>query len=130
MSDQIEHTTPEIELLRKSYAAFNARDLDTALDLMAADVRWPRAFKGGFVRGPEEVRAYWTEQGSEINAQVEPVAFELEEDGRILVKVHQTVRDPDGALLADEYVGHRYTIENSLIQMMEVCSLSSSSIGD
>ena len=53
---------PETELIRAAYAAFNARDIDAALALMTPDVEWPRAFKGGFVHGPEEIRAYWTEQ--------------------------------------------------------------------
>jgi ketosteroid isomerase-like protein len=117
---------PEIELLRAAYAAFNARDIDAALALMTPDVVWPRAFKGGFVRGPEEVRAYWTEQWSEINGHVEPISFYLEEGGRILVDVHQVVRDLAGAVLADEHVGHRFTLEHGLIQDMEVCPLPSS----
>lgn len=95
---------------------------------MTPDVHWPRAFKGGFVRGPEEVRAYWTEQWSEINGHVEPVAFHQEEDGQILVEVHQVVRDLAGAVLADEQVGHRFTIEHGLIQAMDVCPLSSSDL--
>jgi hypothetical protein len=117
---------PEIELLRAAYAAFNARDIDAALAIMTPDVSWPRAFKGGFVRGPEEIRAYWTEQWSEIDGHVEPVAFYSEDAGQILVKVHQVVRDLDGVVLADEHVGHRFTIEHGLIQAMEVCPLSSS----
>ncbi|MDB9529285.1 nuclear transport factor 2 family protein [Oscillatoria sp. CS-180] len=120
---------PEIELLRTAYAAFNARDIDAAIALMTADVHWPRAFKGGFVRGPEEVRAYWTEQWSEIDSHVEPVAFHTEGDGQILVEVHQVVRDLGGTVLADEHVGHRFTLEQGLIQAMEVCSLSSSGLG-
>lgn len=119
---------PEIELLRTAYTAFNARDIDTALALMTPDVHWPRAFKGGFVRGPEEVRAYWTEQWNEINGHVEPVAFHTEEDGQVLVEVHQVVRDLTGTVLADEHVGHRFAIENGLIQAMEVCPLSSSGL--
>ncbi|MEH2387363.1 MAG: nuclear transport factor 2 family protein [Nostoc sp.] len=115
-----------IELLRAAYAAFNARDIDAALALMTADVAWPKAFKGGFVRGSEEVRAYWTEQWSEINPHVEPISFYSEESGRILVDVHQVVRDLDGAVLADEHVGHRFTLEHGLIQAMEVCPLPSS----
>ncbi|MEO1341571.1 MAG: nuclear transport factor 2 family protein [Cyanobacteria bacterium J06635_13] len=123
MSNQ---SASKVELLRAAYAAFNARDIDAALALMTSDVHWPRAFKGGFVRGPEEVRAYWTEQGREIDAHVEPVAFHREDDGQVLVKVHQIVRDPAGTILADEYVGHRFTIENGLIQAMEIYSLPSS----
>ena len=114
---------PEIELLRAAYAAFNMRDIDAALALMTPDVAWPKAFKGGFVRGPEEVRAYWTEQWSEINPHVEPVSFYSEEIGRIVVDVHQVVRDLAGAVLADEHVGHRFTLEHGLIQVMEVCPL-------
>ena len=114
---------PEIELLRAAYAAFNARDINAALALMTPDVAWPRAFKGGFARGSEEVRAYWTEQWSEIDPHVEPVAFHLEDAGRILVEVHQVVRDMAGAVVADEHVGHRFTVDRGLIQIMEVCPL-------
>ena len=98
---------PETELLRAAYAAFNARDIDAALALMTPDVEWPRAFKGGFVHGPEEIRAYWTEQWGEVNPHVEPVAFHQENSGQILVEVHQVVRDLAGAVLADDPVGHR-----------------------
>ena len=117
---------PETELLRAAYAAFNARDIDAALALMTPDVEWPRAFKGGFVHGPEEIRAYWTEQWGEVNPHVEPVAFHQEHAGQILVEVHQVVRDLAGAVLADKPVGHRFTVENGLIRRMEVSSLPSS----
>jgi hypothetical protein len=120
---------PETELLRAAYLAFNARDIDAALALMTPDVAWPRAFKGGFVRGPEEVRAYWTEQWSEIDPQVEPVAFHPQEAGQVLVEVHQVVRDLAGSIIADEQVGHRFTMEDGLIRSMEVYSLSSSGLG-
>ena len=120
---------PQIKLLRAAYAAFNARDIDAALALMTPDVTWPRAFKGGFVQGPEEVRAYWTEQWSEINPHVEPVAFHPESVDRILVDVHQVVRDMAGTVIADEHVGHRFTIDHGLIQRMEVCPLPQFSQG-
>ena len=87
--------SPEVELLRAAYAAFNARDLTPP------SPPWPRtwlgrkAFKGGFVRGHQEVRAYWTEQWSEIDPHVEPVSFHPEGAGRILVDVHQVVRGLD-----------------------------------
>jgi len=123
MTDQ---PTSDIELLRAAYAAFNAREIDVALALMTVDVTWPKAFKGGFVRGREEIRAYWTEQWREINPHVEPVAFHRLGAGQVLVDVHQIVRSLAGAVLADEHVGHRFTIERGLIQAMEVCPLPSS----
>ncbi len=121
--------TPETELLRAAYAAFNARHIEAALALMTPDVAWPMAFKGGFVRGPEEVRAPWTEGRSEIDPHVEPVAFHSEDGGRVVVEVHQVVRDLGGRVLADEHVGHRFTIERGLIQRMEVCPLPLSGFG-
>jgi len=123
MTDQ---ATPDIELLRAAYAAFNAREIDVALALMTLDVTCPRAFKAGFVRGLEEIRAYWTEQWREINPHVEPVAFHRQGAGQVLVDVHQIVRSLAGAVLADEHVGHRFTIEHGLIQAMEVCPLPAS----
>lgn len=116
----------EFEQLRAAYAAFNARDIDAALATMTADVAWPRAFKGGFVDGQQAVRAYWTEQWSEISPHVEPIAFHPEEDGCILVTVHQVVHDLAGAVLADEHVGHRFTLTQGLIRKMEVCPPSPS----
>ena len=123
MPDQ---TSSEIKLLRAAYAAFNARDIVAALALMTPDVAWPKAFKGGFVRGPEQIRAYWTEQWGEINPHVEPVSFFPEAAGRILVEVHQVVRDLAGTVLVDEHVGHRFTLEHGLIKAMEVGPLPTS----
>ena len=97
---------------------------------MTADVAWPKAFKGGFVRGPKEIRAYWTEQWSEINPHVEPVAFQQEADGRILVDVHQVVRDLAGVVVVDVHVGHCFTLKEGLIQAMEIAPLSPSTATD
>lgn len=115
----------KIERLRSLYAAFNARDIDAALPVMTPDVAWPKAFKGGFVRGPQEVRAYWTEQWGEISPHVEPVAFHSE-DGQILVDVHQVVRDLSGNVMDDRHVGHLYSFDQDLISRMEVTSLPTS----
>jgi hypothetical protein len=101
----------EIQLLRAAYAAFNARDIGAALTLMTADVIWPKAFKDGFVHGTDAIRAYWTEQWSEIDPHVEPIAFYPQNASQVLVDVHQVVRNLAGSVLADEHVGHRFTIK-------------------
>ena len=127
MTHATPHATSETTLLRAAYAAFNARDIDAALKLMTPDVAWPMAFKGGFVRGPAEVRTYWSEQWREIDPHVEPVAFLAQEDGRILVRVHQVVRDLGGTVLVDEEVGHLFSIVDGTIAAMEVAPLPASS---
>ena len=110
----------EIELLRAAYAAFNMRDIDAALALMTSDVAWPRAFKGGFVQGHDDVRAYWTEQWREIDPYVEPTSINLMDSGQIVVDVHQVVRDLSGTVVAEDDVIHQFTLEGGLIKMMEV----------
>lgn len=115
--------TPAIQLLSAAYSAFNARDIDAAVKLMSADVTWPKAFKGGVVKGPTEIRAYWTEQWNEIDPRVEPSAFYPLNDFQVRVDVHQVVRSLEGHTMADEHVCHLFTIKDELIQSMELCSL-------
>lgn len=122
-SEMKNNSTPATQLLSAAYSAFNARDIDAAVALMSPDVTWPKAFKGGVVNGPNEVRAYWTEQWSEINPSVEPIAFYPQNDSKILVDVHQVVRNLEGDIISDEHVCHRFTIKNGLIKAMELCSL-------
>jgi ketosteroid isomerase-like protein len=108
------------ELIRRAYEAFNARDLDAALALMAPDVDWPNAWEGGRVIGHDAVHEYWTRQWAEIDPRVEPVGVRELPDGRISVDVHQIVRSPAGELLADARVEHVYTVRDGLIARMEV----------
>jgi len=120
----IREPSSEIELLRAAYAAFNARDIDGALATMTSDVAWPKAFEGGFVEGGEAIREYWTRQWAGIDPHVEPVAFHPDELGRILVDVHQVVRDLEGTVINDQHVGHLYTFKDGLIQRMTMASAS------
>ena len=52
--------------------------------------------------------------------RVDPTGFSTAADGEIVVEVHQTVRDLQGAVLVDQMVGHIFTIENGLIIRFEI----------
>jgi hypothetical protein len=108
------------ELLTEAYLAFNRRDMDAVLALMSADVDWPNAMEGIRAVGIEEVRAYWTRQWKQFDPKVEPVHIADEERGRIVVDVHQIVRDLNGRVLVDQMVQHVYRIENGLIARMDI----------
>lgn len=108
------------DLIRACYAAFNARDLDAALAGVHTDVDWPNAVDGGRVHGREEVREYWSRQFETSDPRVEPQAFSEDELGRIVVDVHQVVRDLDGDVIADQNVQHIYTISAGLIARMDI----------
>jgi len=112
--------TSAANLLQRAYAAFNARDVDGALATMRPDVVWPNGMEGGTVRGHEGVRAYWTRQWGMVDPHVEPKAFQVDSDGRIVVGVYQVVRDLSGKVLIDRMVEHVYTLKNGLIQSMDI----------
>ena len=85
-------------VLERTYAAFNARDIDTVLAVMHPDVDWPNGMEGGRVLGHAAVRAYWVRQWALIDPRVEPRGFTVEADGRVAVAVHQVVRDLAGTV--------------------------------
>ena len=87
---------------------------------MQPDVDWPNGMEGGRERGHAAVRAYWTRQFELIDSKVEPIGFEVDDDGRIVVGVHQVVRDLEGALLSDTRVRHVYTFRDGLVERMDI----------
>lgn len=117
---KVVNTVLYTELLQRAYAAFNARDLDGALATMRPDVIWPNGMEGGVVHGYEGVRAYWTRQWGMINPTVDPISFSEDGSGRIVVNVHQVVRELSGKVLFDRMVEHLYTLSDGLIQSMEI----------
>ncbi len=98
-------------LIKKAYHAFNARDIDTALTTFHADVKWPKAFEGGYVKGHDEIRKYWTRQWMEINPNVEPIGFYERPNGSLEVSVYQKVKGMDDIAVFDGTVKHVYTFE-------------------
>jgi ketosteroid isomerase-like protein len=86
-------------LIKHAYAAFNARDIESILQVMHPDVKWSRAWEGDYARGHAEVRAYWQRQWTEINPKVTPVGFSQREDDALVVQVDQLVKDLNGDIL-------------------------------
>jgi ketosteroid isomerase-like protein len=112
--------TEEERLLRRAYEAFNARDIDAVLALMHPNVVWPNGMEGGWERGREAVRAYWTRQFGLIDSHVEPEAFEVDVDGRVVADVHQVVRDLEGVVVSDGRVRHIYSFRDGLVARMDI----------
>ena len=108
------------DLLNRAYQAFNARDIDSVLALMHADVDWPNGWEGGYEHGHDAVRTYWTRQWQQLDPCVLPTSFQLKPDGRIEVVVHQVIKELTGKILADEQVKHIYTLNEGKIARMDI----------
>ena len=97
--------TNSIQVLKRTYDRFNARDIDGVLAVLADDVAWANGMDGGHVHGRDAVRAYWTHQWTIVSPHVEPVNFIEATDGSVVVEVQQSVRDLEGKPLQDQAHG-------------------------
>lgn len=106
--------------LDELYAAFNVRQLDTLLAVMAPDVDWANGMEGGRLTGRAELRAYWTRQWATIDPRVTPVRVTNDARGRALVDVHQVVRDLTGTVIVDQMIRHVYELRDGKVARMEI----------
>jgi ketosteroid isomerase-like protein len=122
---------PEAEVvLRSAYKAFNARDVEAAIELMHPDADWPNAWEGGRVVGRGAVRDYWNRQFAAISSKVEPERYTEGADGSITVEVRQVVHDArTGALISDSHVLHRYWLVDGFVVRMDVVDQIGSEYG-
>ena len=110
----------DVELLRRVYALFNGRDIESVLAAMHRDVVWANGMEGGYVHGRDEVRSYWKRQWAIIDPHVEPVEISPNGKGGFVVQVHQVVRDHNGNLVANRQVIHVFQMRNGLIQRFDI----------
>jgi len=114
MTSQPENT------IKKAYNAFNERNIDDALSTMQSDVKWSKAWEGGYISGHDEIKQYWTRQWTEINPKVQPTGYKERQNGSLEVTVHQNVKDLQGNLMFDGLVKHIYTFKDGLIKTMDI----------
>jgi hypothetical protein len=116
-------------MLEALYSAFNARDIEAALDHLAPGVDWPNMMTGGRVHGRDAVRAYWQKQWLEIDPTVEPMRINITDDGKAHVFVDQLVRALDGEILQNRQVEHVFEFDGSFISRMTVIGLAEGEVG-
>ena len=116
-----------IEVLKRMYECFNARDIDGVLGALTDDVAWANGMDGGHVHGREGVREYWTRQWAIVRPHVEPVSFDRAPDGSIVVEVLQSVRDLQGRPLQDQThglrdktVGHVFYLQEGKVTRFDI----------
>jgi ketosteroid isomerase-like protein len=110
----------EVDLLKRVYERFNARDMEAVLAAMHEDVVWANGMEGGHAHGRDQVRNYWTRQWAMVSPRVDPVSFSSSPDGAVVVEVHQVVHDLRGNLLLDKMVGHIFRIQGGLIKRFDI----------
>ena len=112
---------PKREALMELYRAFNDRDVEGALVHIAPGVDWPDE-SGGRIHGREAVAGYWRDWWKKADPRVEPLSIDAGEAGKVVVRVEQFVRSPDGKVLEDRDLAHVYTFEGPFVARMDVAA--------
>ncbi len=117
----------DITIIQGMYSCFNARDIDGVLSALTDDVIWANGMDGGYVRGREGVREYWTRQWAIVSPRVEPISFDTTSDGSIIVEVNQAVFDLNGKPLGnqthgltDKTVGHMFKLQDGKVNRFDI----------
>ncbi|MBY3037315.1 nuclear transport factor 2 family protein [Rhizobium laguerreae] len=117
----------EVEMIKRIYHSFNAREIEGVLTVLSDDVAWANGMDGGHVHGREAVRDYWMRQWAIVSPHVEPVAFENTKDGAVAVEVIQSVFDVNGQPLEgqthglkDKAVTHIFRMEDGKIVRFDI----------
>ena len=117
--------TGHAETLKRLYERFNAKDIDGVLAMLTEDVVWANGMDGGYVRGHEGIREYWTRQWAIVDPHVEPLSFSEAGDATVVVEVNQTIRDQAGnpvqaSGLKDKTVGHVFRFRAGRIARFDI----------
>ena len=110
--------TPETELLRAAYAAYNRQDSEALLALVSEDVDWPDG--SARLHGKAELRAYWTRQWTVTRTHDEPVKITDLAPDRNVVRISQVVRALDGTKISEGTLDHVHRFRNGLIAHMDI----------
>jgi ketosteroid isomerase-like protein len=108
--------TPDEDRITRLYDAFNDRDFDRCVAMMAPDVVWPDEAESGLLEGGDAVRAYFDDVTAPLRARYDIITLHTEADGRVAVLARQSVTD--GSLWSSTRVLQRYALRNGLITRM------------
>jgi NAD(P)-dependent dehydrogenase (short-subunit alcohol dehydrogenase family) len=112
------------DLVRRAYAAFNEREVDAGVALLAPDVDWPDTAEGGVLHGREQVREHWNKQLGEAALRLEVQEVKERDDGRVEARVRQIIHDLNGKKLGDAQLVHVFTFADDRIRRLEVTPAS------
>lgn len=108
------------QIIRDSYAAFNAGDLEKASAFIAEQVEWPDQLDGDMLAGRNEVVRYW----QRLN-RLQPHGYEVkhcaeESPDVMVVTLIRTVMSPEGSPLSHGLMRHRLIFRNGMVVRMEI----------
>lgn len=113
--------SPDIQArVERLYDANQRRDFEAFRALVHPHLEWPDVTRGGLLKTPAAVRAYWAYNDRALQIEMTPVTVELDDEYRIVVLANVVVWNLAGKLWSDLMARHRYTLRDDLFWRMEV----------
>lgn len=106
------------KLIQSLYERFNARDIESLLELLQPDVEWVNEPKESHVCGVDELRGHWTRQKNAARVHFDIVSSTPGEKGAFVV-VQEKVWVND-ELIFDGPVGHDFTVRDGKIVRCDI----------
>lgn len=112
--------TADEDRIAQLYEAFNGRDFDLCIAMMARDVAWPDEAENRVLEGQEAVRDYFTNVTAPLRARYEPISLYTPQAGQVEVLARQVITSAaDGTVWSSTRVRQRYTLRDQMITRME-----------
>lgn len=110
------------QLARAAYEAFNARDLERLVPLLAVDVIWPNAIDGGELRGRYSVLIYGERLFSLVpSSRLDPEGVvETDEPTSLDMRVRQTIDLGAGPVSGPALHRFHFERDGGLISRLQV----------
>lgn len=114
----------------RMYDAFNARDLEALTAFLHEDVDWPDGETR--LHGRAAVKEHWSRQWAQVHTHDEVTSLQDLGPERVAVRIAQTVRDLDGAVLSRGEFEQTYEFLDGLVSRMDMRRIGprSSGMGD
>jgi uncharacterized protein len=120
----MEASSEAVELVRRGFAAYNAGDMETLMELVHPELELrsdPDTMNAGDYRGREglnEWNANWVEAWESF--QVEPTAVEAVDDRRVLVEARQHARGAGSGVEVEMDVYWAFEVEEGHVRRIEL----------
>ena len=112
--------TPAEARILELYRAFNGRDFDGFVAMIAPQVDWANDTDDSRLIGKPALRAYILDQTAQVRAEFAPIHLQPHDDGRISVVAQQVILSTaDGSVWSDTRVRHTFTLEDNLVTRMD-----------
>ena len=109
-------------ILRTAIEAFNRRDFDAALEVVAEDATWAPFIartETSLLRGRDAIRDAWKRQFEVMDLRIEEIEVVAEDDERVVARTHMVGRGEGSEISIDGFFALVVAFDGDLVVAVE-----------